>query len=38
MTAQTAAIIGAAGCLVGVLGLVVAWLAWIKAKRVREGQ
>jgi hypothetical protein len=38
MTAQTAAIIGAAGCLVGVLGLVLAWLAWIKAKRVREGQ
>jgi hypothetical protein len=38
MTAQTAAIIGAAGCLVGALGLVVAWLAWIKAKRVREGQ
>ncbi len=38
MTAQTAAIIGVAGCLVGVLGLVVAWLAWLKAKRVREGQ
>src|SRR5581483_11942210 len=38
MTAQTAAIIGAAGCLVGVLGLGLAWLAWIKAKRVREGQ
>jgi hypothetical protein len=38
MTAQTAAIIGAAGCLVGVLGLVLAWLTWVKAKRVREGQ
>ncbi len=38
MTAQTAAIIGAAGCLVGVLGLVLAWLAWVKAKRVRDAQ
>jgi hypothetical protein len=38
MTAQTAAIIGAAGCLVGVLGLVLAWLAWVKTKRVRDAQ
>jgi hypothetical protein len=38
MTAQTAAIIGAAGCLVGVLGLVLAWVAWVKTKRLREAQ
>ena len=38
MTAQTAAIIGAAGCLVGVLGLVLAWVAWVKVRRVREAQ
>jgi hypothetical protein len=38
MTAQTAAIIGAAGCLVGVLGLGLAWLAWLKTRRVREAQ
>ena len=38
MTAQTAAIVGAAGCLVGVLGLVLAWVAWVKAKRVRDAQ
>jgi hypothetical protein len=38
MTAQTAAIIGAAGCLVGVLGLVLAWVTWVRAKRLREAQ
>src|SRR5581483_5182719 len=38
MTAQTAAIIGAAGCLVGVLGLILAWLGWVKVRRVREAQ
>ena len=38
MTAQTAAIIGAAGCLVGVLGLVLAWVAWVKVRRVRDAQ
>jgi hypothetical protein len=38
MTAQTAAIIGAAGCLVGILGLVLAWVAWVKVRRVREAQ
>jgi hypothetical protein len=38
MTAQTAAIIGAAGCLVGVLGLGLAWVAWLKVRRVREAQ
>ena len=38
MTAQTAAVIGAAGCLVGVLGLGLAWLAWLKTRRVREAQ
>jgi hypothetical protein len=38
MTAQIAAIIGAAGCLVGALGLALAWLAWVKARRVRDAQ
>jgi len=38
MTAQTAAIIGAAGCVVGALGLVLAWVAWVKVRRVREAQ
>jgi Protein of unknown function (DUF4446) len=38
VTATTAAIIGAAGCAVGVLGLTLAWVAWVKARRVREGQ
>jgi hypothetical protein len=38
VTATTAAIIAAAGCAVGVAGLVLAWLAWIKARRVREAQ
>src|SRR3954471_22795578 len=38
MTAQTAAIIGAGGCLVGVLGLALAWVSWVKVRRVREAQ
>lgn len=38
MTPTTAAIIGAAGCAVGVLGLALAWVAWIKVRRVRETQ
>lgn len=38
MTAQTAAIIGAAGCLLGILGLALAWVAWVKVRRVREAQ
>jgi hypothetical protein len=38
VTATTAAIIGAAGCVVGVLGLALAWVAWAKVRRVREAQ
>ena len=38
MTATTAAIIGAAGCAIGLLGLILAWIAWVKARRVREAQ
>ena len=38
MTATTAAIIGAAGCVLGLLGVIFAWLAWVKARRVREAQ
>jgi hypothetical protein len=38
LTPTTAAIIGAAGCAVGVLGLALAWVAWIKVRRVRDTQ
>jgi Protein of unknown function (DUF4446) len=38
MTATTAAIIGAAGCAIGLLGVILAWVAWVKARRVREAQ
>jgi hypothetical protein len=38
VTATTAAIIGAAGCAIGLLGVILAWAAWVKARRVREGQ
>jgi uncharacterized protein DUF4446 len=38
VTATTAAIIGAAGCAIGLLGVALAWAAWVKARRVREGQ
>jgi len=38
VTATTAAIIAAAGCAVGVLGLALAWVSWIKVRRVREAQ
>lgn len=38
MTATTAAIIGAAGCAIGLLGVILAWMAWVKARRVREAQ
>jgi hypothetical protein len=38
VTATTAAIIGAAGCAIGLLGVILAWVAWAKARRVREGQ
>jgi len=38
MTATTAAIIAVAGCVVGVLGLALAWVCWVKVRRVREAQ
>jgi hypothetical protein len=38
VTATTAAIIGAAGCAIGLLGVILAWVAWVKARRVREAQ
>ena len=38
MTATSAAIIAAAGCAVGLVGLGLAWLAWVKVRRVREAQ
>ncbi len=38
VSATTAAIIAAAGCAVGVAGLVLAWWAWVKVRRVRDAQ
>jgi hypothetical protein len=31
-------IIAAAGCAVGAVGLILAWLSWVKVRRVREAQ
>ena len=31
-------IIAAAGCAVGAVGLMLAWLSWVKVRRVREAQ
>ena len=33
-----AAAIGVAGCVVGVAGLSLAWLAWVRVRRVRDAQ
>jgi hypothetical protein len=38
VTATTAAIIAVAACAVGAAGLLLAWWAWVKARRVREAQ
>jgi hypothetical protein len=38
VSATVAAAIGAAGCAVGLGGLALAWVAWVKARRVREAQ
>ena len=38
VSATVAAAIAAAGCAVGLGGLVLAWVAWVKARRVREAQ
>lgn len=38
MTATIAAIIGAAGCVVGLTGVLVGWVALRKARRLREQQ
>lgn len=38
MTATTAAIVGAAGCAIGLVGIALAWTAWIRVRRLREAQ
>jgi Protein of unknown function (DUF4446) len=38
VSATAAAIIAAAGVVVGAAGLVVAWLAWVRVRRVRDAQ
>jgi hypothetical protein len=38
MTANAAAIVGAAGCAAGVVGIVIGWFALAKARRLREQQ
>ncbi|HZQ04007.1 MAG TPA: DUF4446 family protein [Gaiellaceae bacterium] len=38
LSATTAAVIGAAGCAVGVGALALAWLGWLKTRRLREAQ
>ena len=38
VSANVAAAIAAAGCALAVGGLVLAWLAWVKVRRVREAQ
>src|ERR1041384_4407063 len=38
MSATTAAIIGAAGCALGAIGIALAVWAWVKVRRVREAQ
>src|SRR5256885_16150041 len=38
VSAITAAVIAVVGCAVGLGGLALAWLAWVKVKRVREAQ
>jgi hypothetical protein len=38
VSVTTAAAIGAAGCAVGLGGLVLAWLGFVKVRRVREAQ
>ena len=38
MSATTALIVAAAGCALGVLGLALAWTAWVRVRRVREAQ
>ena len=38
VSANTAAIIAAAGCVIGAAGLALAWWAWVKVRRVRDAQ
>jgi hypothetical protein len=38
VTATTAAIIGAVGCVIGLSGLGVAWFAWVRVRRLRDAQ
>jgi hypothetical protein len=38
ISSTAAAGIALAGCAVGVAGLVLAWLAWVKVRRVRDAQ
>jgi hypothetical protein len=38
VSATTAAAIAAAGCALGLGALALAWLAWVKVRRVREAQ
>jgi len=38
VTATTAAIVGAAGCAIGLVGIALAWTAWIRVRRLREAQ
>ena len=38
VSANVAAIIAAAGVLVGLAGIVLAWIAWVRVRRVRDAQ
>ena len=38
VTPTEAAAIGVAGCAVGVIGLSLAWVAWVRVRRVRDAQ
>ena len=38
VSATTAAVIGAVGCAVGLGALALAWVSWVKVRRVRDAQ
>ena len=38
VSANVAALIGVAGVAIGIAGVVIAWLAWVRVRRVREAQ
>src|SRR5579871_6129471 len=38
VTAHVAAIVGAVGVVVGLIGIGLAWAAWVRARRLRDAQ